>query len=498
MTLLDLPLLSLLIGLPMAGALCAWIVPNGRLARSVALACGILELLLALAAVAAVDFSGSGFQLLERHSWIPSLGVTYLVGVDGLSVLFLPAGALLFLATLVASWNLANRVMPRFYFALLLLFEGLTLGIFCALDTILFFFFWELTLIPIYFLVALWGVGPNRRHAAVKYTLFMLAGGAALLFGLLLTTLAHPGPHTFDLTRLLAEPLSREAQWPVFFLLLIGFGVKIPIVPLHVWLPIVAMEGPVVIAAIMTGLKLGAYGLLRFLFPLTPLVARELHWLLVGLAVVTIVYGALSALSQSNLRRLLAFSSIGHVGLVVLGLSSFTVEGVQGAVAQLLNFSLVSGGLFLMAGFLHQRLGSTDLIHLGGLSRPLPVLAGCVLFFGLAGMGMPMTSGFPGELLLLTSALRDHIGSGLAALGGVILGAGYFLGFYRKAFLGPLGTGVPGVLPALLPREQAILMVFGLLILVAGWFPDAVLLDPTRAAAQAWVEQVGGVGIPGR
>ncbi|MBF0628917.1 MAG: NADH-quinone oxidoreductase subunit M [Magnetococcales bacterium] len=487
MTLLHgLPLLSWLIGLPLAGALVVWRMPQGHQARFIAVGVAVLELLLACLVVAGMDFASAGFQWIEHHGWIPSIHAEYRVGVDGLSVFFLPASALLFLIVLISGWNQANRSMPQLYFALLLLLEGVTIGIFCALDTLLFFLFWELTLIPIHFLIALWGIGPNRRHAAVKYTLIMLAGGAALLVGLLLATLAHPAPLTFDLVRLLHSPLARESQWAVFFLLLFGFGVKIPVFPLHLWLPIVAMEGPVAMAAIMTGLKLGAYGMIRLLLPLTPDVARELHWLLSGIAVVSMVYGALSAMAQTNLRRLLAFSSLSHVGLVVLGLATFTLEGVQGAVFQLLHFSLVSSGLFLVAGMIHQRLGSTDLIHLGGLVRPLPVLSGLFLFLGLAGMGLPLTSGFPGEFLLLISALHHHIGSGLAALGGVILGAGYFIGFYRQAFLGPLGPAVPATLPALLPREFGILMVLGGGILVLGWFPN-LLLDATRAAAAGWL-----------
>ncbi|MEO5346662.1 MAG: NADH-quinone oxidoreductase subunit M [Magnetococcus sp. YQC-9] len=488
-----LPLLTLLIGMPILGALLAWLAPDGRWARAIALAIGVEELVIALMATGNVDPHQAGFQLIERHAWIPTLHADYLVGVDGLSVLLLPASALLFLATLIASWNMTHRVMPRLYFALLLLLEGVTMGIFCALDTLLFFLFWELSLIPLHFLIAFWGTGPNRRHAAVKYTLFMLAGGAALLFGLLIVSLAHPGSFGFDLTRLLEHPLPKSVQWPLFFLLLIGFGVKVPIVPLHVWLPIVAMEGPVAIAAIMTGLKLGAYGLLRFLIPLTPEVARELHWLLAGLAVISIVYGALSAMAQSNLRRMLAFSSISHVGLLLLGLSTLTLQGVQGAVSQLINFSLTSGGLYLLAGFLYARVGSLDRIHLGGLVRPLPVASGLFLLLGLAGMGMPLTSGFPGELLLLTSALKTHVGSGLAALGGVILGAGYFLGFYRQAFLGPLGANVPESLPELLTREKLVLYSFAALIIVLGLYPD-LLLETTRASATLWVERIGGLG----
>lgn len=483
------PWLSLLIVLPLVGALLVWIAPNGRWARSIALGCGVATLGVALRVVWVFVPGRSGFQLVERHAWIPSLHSDYLVGVDWISLLFLPMTALLFVAIFIASWNLAHRLMPTLYFALLLFLEGVTLGIFCALDTMLFFLFWEMTLIPIYFLVSLWGVGPNRRHAASKYTLFMLAGGAPLLFGLLLPALNHHPHLLFDLPELLANPLPHDLQWQVFFLLLVGFGVKIPLVPLHAWLPTLALEGPVAITAIMTGLKLGAYGLIRFLFPLAPNVAHEFHWLLAGLGVVAIIYGALAALAQSNLRRMLAFSSISHVGLVVLGMSSFTVQGVQGALFGLLNFTLTSGGLFLLAGFIQQRLGSVDLVHMGGLARPMPWVATFFLLFGLAGMGMPLTSGFPGELLLLIGVFQVHTGSGLAALGGVILGAGYLLGFYRQAFLGPLGRHVPLEIPSLLAREWLILGMFSLLILLGGIFPF-VLLDFTHISAQNWLSHL--------
>ncbi|NGZ05816.1 MAG: NADH-quinone oxidoreductase subunit M [Magnetococcales bacterium] len=481
-------LLSLVIAWPLVGALLAWLVPTGQQARRVALIWVATELVLAVIVMLNVDFSRAGFQLLERHAWIPSLGIEYRLGVDGVSALFLPATALLFLAAVVASWHLAQRVMPRLYFALLLFLEGVTLGIFCAADLVLFFLFWELTLIPLHFLIALWGIGPNRRHAAVKYTLFMLAGGAALLIAFLLVAQAHPGPQSFDLLRLLHEPLAIGHQWPVFFLLLFGFGVKIPLVPLHVWLPIVAMEGPVAVTAILTGIKLGAYGLIRLLLPLTPDVAQQMYWLLAGLGVVSMVYGALSALAQTNLRRLFAFSSISHMGMVVLGLATFTIQGVQGAVFYLLNMVLVSGGLFLSMGMIHHRLGSTDLLHLGGLARPMPLLSGFFLLFGLASIGLPLTSGFPGEFLLLTSVLHHHIGSGLAALGSVILGAGYLIGCYRHAFLGPLNPAIPADLPPLLFREQALLIGMAVLILVIGWFPN-LILESIRPAAEVWLER---------
>jgi len=438
-----LPLLSLvLITLPIGAGL-IWLAPNERLARWIALFAACIDLVLTLVTVGGFDRDAGGFQFVEQIAWIPTLHVTYLVGVDGISVLFLPLTVLLFIGVILASWT-SVRTLPRLYYTLLLILESATLGIFCALDTILFFLFWELTLVPTFFLISLWGVGPQRRYAAVKYTLMMLTGGVPLLFGFLLLAFTHAGLAgggiesglVFDYPSLLANPLPAELQTAVFLLLLAGFAVKAPVFPLHTWLPTVAMEGPVSIAAIMTGLKLGVFGLLRYTIPLAPDAAREFHWLIAGLGVVGLLYGALMALSQTNLRRMLAFSSLSHVGLVLLGIASFNLQGIQGALFQLLNFTVVAGGLFLLAGFLHHRVGSTDIISLGGVAHSMPLLAAFFLLFGLAGMGVPGTNGFPAEFLLILSALDTHTGAGLAALAGVVIGAAYFLGIYRRAFLG--------------------------------------------------------------
>lgn len=489
------PLLSLTIAAPLLLALPVWLARDVVRARRLALAATLVTLALTLVVLARFDTATAGFQLVERASWIPTLNVHYTVGIDGLSVLFLPLTAVLFIGVVAASWTTV-RVMPQLYFALLLLLEGITLGIFCATDTLLFFLFWELTLIPIYFLIGLWGIGPNRRYAAVKYTLFMLTGGVPLLFGFLLLAFHHAGAAgvpaglVFDYATLLSRPLDPGAQLAVFLLLLTGFAVKAPLFPLHTWLPTVAMEGPVAIAAIMTGLKLGAYGLIRFVVPLAPQAALDLHWLLAGLGAVGLLYGAVAAMAQTNLRRMLAFSSLSHVGLVVLGIASFNIQGIQGALFQLLNFTVVAGGLFLLAGFLHHRIGSTELVNLGGAARSMPLLASFFFLFGLAGMGVPGTNGFPAEHLLLLSALQTHTGAGLAALVGVILGAGYFLSLYRQAFLGPVRSAVVADAMDLRPRELAVAGLLATLILVLGFYPAAVL-DLTRSAGEGWVAGLG-------
>jgi len=481
------PMLSLLILLPLAWALALPLLRGERAVRVVALAGAVLELVLALVMLLSLRPEVAGMQFVEQATWIPSLNVHYLLGVDGIAALFPPLTALLFCAVILASWT-SIQLMPRLYFALLLALEGLTMGVFCALDLVLFFLFWELTLVPIYFLISLWGIGPERRYAATKYTLFMLVGGVPLLFGMILLGLHHPGPSglSFDYRTLLEQPLPAPWQTPVFLLLFFGFAVKAPLFPFHTWLPTVLREGPVGLSALLVGLKLGVFGILRFALPLVPTAAREFFWLMTALGLIGLIYGALVALRQSNLRKMLAFSSISHVGLVIVGLAAMNIQGVQGAVLQLANFSMIAGGLMLMAGFLHHRLGSTDLASLGGLARPLPRLTALFLLLGMASIGLPGTNGFVAELLMLLGILQASPGVAVIALLGVILGAAYFLGFFQRAFLGPVTQPAVASAMDLRPRELLIASVMGLLVLAGGLLPN-LAQNITASAANAWV-----------
>ncbi|MDH5572594.1 MAG: NADH-quinone oxidoreductase subunit M [Gammaproteobacteria bacterium] len=496
MTEAGLPLLSfMMLSLPVGAGL-IWLVRDEKHARMIALLTAAIDLMFAVMILLRFDRTQTGFQMVEKHDWIPTLNIHYYVGIDGISVLFLPLTVLLFIGVLLATWR-SIRVLPRLYYSLLLLLESAILGIFCSLNTMLFFMFWELTLIPTYFLISLWGVGANRRYAAVKYTLTMLAGGVPLLFGFILLAFNHaavsnaalPTGLVFDYPALFATVLPVEMQTMVFFLLLAGFAVKTPLFPLHTWLPTVAMEGPVTIVALMTGLKLGVYGLIRFVVPLSPDAAREFHWVLAGLGTIGILYGALVAMSQTNLRSMLAYSSFSHVGLVVLGIASFNIQGFQGALFQLLNFSIVAGGIFLLTGWIHQRIGSTDIISLGGLARSMPLLSSFFLLFGLTSMGMPGTSGFPAELLLIIGTFKSYTGAGLVVLVGIVLEAGYFLNLYRSTFMGKIRHDVVADTLDLQGRELMVIGVFVILILVLGIYPDA-LLDMTRVASENWVNKV--------
>lgn len=479
-------LLTLLIFLPAAGALALWLLPV-RAARGLTALVMLAVLALASAVMLAFDPAGTRFQLVERALWVASLNVHYLVGVDGLSVLFLPATALLFLGSLVACWNLV-RDAARLHYCLLLLLQSATLGIFCALDTVLFFVFWELTLLPIYLLLARWGATPGSARAAARYFLIMLAGGVPVLLAFVLLAASQPAPG-FELPALLATSLPRPLQYAVFLLFLVGFGVKVPLVPLHTWLPAFALAGPGSLTALLVGLKLGAYGLIRFAIPLAPEAAQDLHWLLAGLGTLTLIYGAVGILAQTNLRVGLAYASICHVGLVVLGLASFSAPGVQGAVALLLSFSVATGGAFLLLEFLRQRTGSTDIHSLGGAAQTMPLLASGFLICGLAGVGMPGTSSFPGEFMLILATLHSHTGAGLAALFGLAVAAAGFLALYRKAFFGPVTRREVREAEDLRPREWAVLIILIVLVGAIGLYPHP-WLEIVRPAAEAWAAGV--------
>ncbi len=484
---MNLPLLSMLIFLPLAGAALLWLLP-ARAARHVAALAMLAALLWSTAVLLAYVPSGERFQLVERAVWIGSLNIHYLLAVDGLSVLFLPATALLFLGSLVAGWN-AVRAAPRLYYSLLLLLQTATLGIFCALDTALFFVFWELTLVPIYFLLGRWGVTAGGGAAATRYFLIMLAGGIPLLLAIVILAASQPVP-TFDLMALLAAPLPRSTQTAVFLLCLLGFGVKVPLVPLHTWLPQFSLAAPGSLTALLVGLKLGAFGLIRFAVPLAPQAALDLHWLLAGLGTVAILYGAVGMLAHSNLRVALAYASICHVGLAVLGLASYTAQGAQGAVSLLLSFSVATGGAFVLLEFLRQRTGSTDIHALGGAAKTMPMLATGFLICGLAGVGMPGTSSFPGEFMLIIAALHSHTGAGMAALFGLAIAAGSFLALYRQAFFGPVERETVAQASDLRPREGLVVVAIIVMIVGIGVYPGP-WTQVVRPASEAWAAGLG-------
>ncbi|MEW5847320.1 MAG: NADH-quinone oxidoreductase subunit M [Myxococcota bacterium] len=483
------PILTTLILLPVA-AIFALLVAPVSWSRRVGYVAAALELALSVLLVARFRPGVADMQFVERASWIPTLGVNWHVGVDGISLLFIPLTCLLTLLVLIQRAPSA-KVHPRGWLACMLGLQAATVGVFAALDLILFFIFWELTLIPTFFLVSRWGFGPHRRFAAVKYVVFMLVGSAPLLVAnIILGT--HAARITgnfvgaFDLTALLATPLPVELQTQVLFLLVLGFAVKAPMFPFHTWLPALLLEGPVGIGVFMVGVKLGIYGLVRLAIPLAPDAARE--WATAGMAwgLVGVLYGALVALSQDNLRRMLAFLGVSHVGLMVMGLFSLNVQGVQGALLVMLNMGITSTGLMFLLGALYARTGSSDLTALGGLARHAPMLTTAFFVLALGSMGVPGTSGFSSEQVLLLGAFKAHGGWAAAALVGALVGAAALIWAFQRAFVGPAS---PRRVDDLLPREKAVAAVLVVLVLALGLHPRPVM-ETSRAAVDAFHQRL--------
>jgi NADH-quinone oxidoreductase subunit M len=478
------PILTFLTFLPLVVAVVIWLFQKDEhLIRTFALAMAGFEFFISAVLLWFFIPNSAQIQFAERASWIPAIGVSYHLGVDGISVLFIPLTAFLTVLIMVYSWDTEKTLLKPYLMALLGL-ESTMIGVFASLDLILFFVFWELMLIPSYFLIKLWGPGPQRQYAALKYVLYTLSGSVLTLVGIVLLNLNFHADavmhrteplYSFDFVELLTVPVPPEKQALIFFLLFFGFAFKAPVFPFHTWLPTALVEGPIAMSVVLAGVKLGTYGFIRFSIPLLPEASKDWLWLMAALGLLAVIYGALIALVQSDFRRLLAFSSISHLGFVMLGLFALNFQGLQGSLLQMINLGFSTAGLFFMAGFLYTRTGSADLSAYGGLARHVPLLATFLLILGLASIGLPGTNGFVGEFLILLGAFRAHWV--LAAVGvlGVILGAAYFLWYYERAFFGPSARGAQRPLHDLQPREWGIAAALTVMILWIGLYPAPFL-----------------------
>jgi len=489
------PILTGMLLLPLMGALLLLAIPRDRVGaiRWTALGVSLGVLGLALGLLFRFDFAQPGPQLVHRWEWAPAIGAAYAVGVDGISLGLVLLTALIFPLAVAASWTVAERVKE--YMALMLLLETGVLGVFLALDLLLFYIFWEFTLVPMTLLIGIWG-GPRRVYAAVKFFLYTMAGSVFMLVAIIaLWLLSRPptGTGTFDLAWMaahLSPVLSPEAQRWLFLAFGLAFAIKVPMWPFHSWLPDAHVEAPtagsVILAALL--LKMGAYGFLRFNFALFPAAARELALPIAVLAVVAILYGAVASYAQEDFKRLVAFSSVSHMGFVMLGLAALNPLGVQAALLQMINHGLSTGGLFLLVGMLYERTHTRDFRELGGLWKALPVYGGMLLLVGLSSMGLPGLNGFVGEFLILLgafgSAALGPLARGLtaAAAFGVVLAALYILTMLMRVLHGPLPERWRG-LPDLGGRELAIMAPLLVLILLIGLYPM-----PFLAAMQASVQ----------
>lgn len=492
------PILSLLLFFPLVGATLLWLLEGEDLIKNAALGISVLELILSGVMLMRFVPGSAAMQFSERAPWIPPLGINYHLAVDGISVLFVALTALLTTLIVLYSWD-TIRHQIKTYFMALLAFETTVMGIFVSIDLILFFVFWELMLIPSYFLIKLWGTGVDRHYAALKYVLYTLLGSVFMLVGIILLNLNyhqwamvhHLEPaYTFDFLQLLSVKVPLDQQVLIFWLLFMGLAFKAPMFPFHTWLPDALVEGPIGVAVVLGGLKLGTYGFMRLSLPLLPDASKSgtVVAIMMALALIAIVYGAIVALIQPDFRRLLAFSSISHLGFVVLGLFALNFQGLQGSLLTMINLGFSTAGLFFIAGFLYSRRYSSRLSDYGGLAKNVPLLATFLLIIGLASIGLPGTNGFVGEFLILLGAFKAYWLYGAIAVTGIIFGAAYFLWYYERAMFGPVADGTQA-LPDLNIREKTIAVSLTVMIFWIGLYP-APFLNIMNASVGALVERL--------
>jgi NADH-quinone oxidoreductase subunit M len=390
------------------------------------------------------DAHGPQFQFMERADWIPSIGVQYLLGIDGISLLLILLTTMLGFVAILSSWTAITERVKQYYVFMLFLQTGM-LGVFVSLDFLLFYVFWEVMLVPMYFLIGIWG-GPRKLYAAIKFFLYTLVGSVLMLLGILslyFNYYSQMRVYTFDVLELMNVGLPHGIQFWVFLAFFVAFAIKVPMFPFHTWLPDAHVEAPTAGSVILAGvlLKMGTYGFVRFSLPLLPEASKQAVWWMVLLAIIGIVYGALVALAQSDWKRLVAYSSVSHLGFVMLGIFALNSVGLQGGILQMINHGLSTGGLFLIVGLIYERRHSREISDYGGLSKVIPVFAAMFMIIALASLGLPMLNGFIGEFLILLGAFAVEpygwVWAAFAVLG-IVLGAAYLLWLYQRTMFGKL------------------------------------------------------------
>ncbi|MGO9611979.1 MAG: NADH-quinone oxidoreductase subunit M, partial [Dissulfurispiraceae bacterium] len=471
---LGLPILSTVIFLPIIGSFLILLIrrQNERLIKMTALILLIITFLLSFPLLANFDKSTHSMQFMERSEWIPAWNIQYFLGVDGISVLFVVLCALLGILCVLISWNAITTKIKEFYISLLLI-QGAMTGVFCSLDFFLFYIFWEAMLIPMFLIIGVWG-GPKRVYAAVKFFLFTLVGSVLMLVGIIVLYLK--GGRTFDLVALMNQHYPYSLQMWLFWAFFAAFAVKVPMFPFHTWLPDAHTEAPTAGSVILAGIliKMGAYGFLRFSIPLFPQVTLAMAPYMLVLSVIAIIYGAVICLIQEDLKRLIAYSSVSHMGFVTLGIFALNTQGLEGGILQMLNHGVVTGALFLLIGAIYERSHTRQIADYGGVATILPVYAAFFMVFTLASIGLPGTNGFIGEFLILLGGFTANKLAGVLAATGVIIGAAYMLWLYQKVFFQETNPKVLAY-PDMDFREIITLLPLLLLVFWIGVYPNTFL-----------------------
>ena len=465
-------LLSLAIFLPIVcGALLLAIGRDeqANAVRWMALVAAVASFLVTIPLITGFDTTTAAMQFVENQPWIERFNIHYHLGVDGISMWFVPLTAFITIIVVISAWEVIETRVNQYMGAFLIL-SGLMVGVFSALDGMLFYVFFEATLIPMYIIIGVWG-GPNRVYAAFKFFLYTLAGSLLMLIALLY--LYYQSAGSFDIQTWHKLPLSASAQTWLFFAFLAAFSVKVPMWPVHTWLPDAHVEAPtggsVVLAAIM--LKLGCYGFLRFSLPIAPDAAREWSWLIIAMSLIAVVYIGLVALVQKDMKKLVAYSSIAHMGFVTLGFFIFNELGVSGALVQMISHGFVSGAMFLCIGVLYDRVHSREIASYGGVVNTMPTFAAFAVFFGMANCGLPATAGFVGEWMVILGTVKANFWLGSIAATALVFGAAYTLWMIKRVYFGDIANDDVRALTDINSREFLMLAVLAVATLYMGLYP---------------------------
>ena len=469
-------ILSILIWLPVLGGILILSTGgdrNAQLARKIALGFSVGTFLLSLSIYADFDINTASMQFVERYRWIETLHIQYFLGVDGISMPLIILTTLLTIIVVIAGWEVITKRVAQ-YMASFLIMEGLMIGVFSSMDAILFYLFWEAMLIPMFLIIGVWG-GSNRVYAAIKFFLYTLVGSLLMLVAIIYLYFA--SDHTFNIASFHATPLTYTTQVLIFLAFFAAFAVKVLMFPVHTWLPDAHVEAPtggsVILAAIT--LKMGAYGFLRFSIPITPDASSELAIWVIGLSLIAVVYIALVALVQRDMKKLIAYSSISHMGFVTLGFFIFDSQGMEGAIVQMISHGFISGALFLCVGVLYDRMHSREIDSYGGVANTMPVFSMFLVFFAMSNAGLPGTSGFVGEFLVILGSFR--VNGWYAAVAGLtlVLGAAYTLWMIKRVVYGEITNEKVKALVDVNGREKVVLSVLAVCVLGLGVYPMPLL-----------------------
>ena len=476
---MNLPILSIVTFLPLLGAI--WLLfINGEKQekiKRIALVIAIGNFIISLPLFFKFKLNTAEFQFVENVPWIKEFGISYHVGIDGISLFLYLLTSFLTLICILASWNIKDRI-KEYMIAMLILETGM-LGVFISLDLFLFYVFWELMLIPMYMLIGVWG-GPKRIYATIKFFLFTMAGSVLMLVGIIVIYFMNynaTGEYTFDLLKIYKLDIPMGAQFWLFLAFFFAFAIKVPMFPFHTWLPDAHVEAPTAASVILAGvlLKMGTYGFVRFSLPLFPYASHQFVPLIAWLAIAGIIYGALVAMVQEDLKKLVAYSSVSHLGFVMLGIFVFNIQGLEGSILQMINHGLSTGALFLLVGMLYERRHTRLITDFGGIAKSMPVFAVFFLIMTLSSIGLPGLNGFVGEFLILVGVFKTNVLYAVLATTGVILSACYMLWMFQRVMFNKLTNPANKKLKDINMREWAILLPITILVFWIGIYPKPIL-----------------------